>query len=134
MRKFLIIFLCLFMITGCMEKETTVENKEVDIKGNWMLDETKNDMSVFDDMDKYPGFNEWGAAMNVSDKEISLYIGALSYSGTYSKQDNVIHSELTGDIDNSLNQWDFYIVDDNCLEMRFGDMNIYWIKGEINVG
>lgn len=60
MRKFLIIFLCLFMITGCMEKETTVENKEVDIKGNWMLDETKNDMSVFDDMDKYPGFNEWG--------------------------------------------------------------------------
>ena len=122
------------MITGCMEKETTVENKEVDIKGNWMLDETKNDMSVFDDMDKYPGFNEWGAAMNVSDKEISLYIGALSYSGTYSKQDNVIHSELTGDIDNSLNQWDFYIIDENSLEMRFGDMNIYWIKGEINVG
>lgn len=41
MRKFLIIFLCLFMITGCMEKETTVENKEVDIKGNWMMDEIK---------------------------------------------------------------------------------------------
>ena len=134
MRKFLIIFLCLFMITGCMEKETTVENKEVDIKGNWMLDETKNDMSVFDDMDKYPGFAEWGATMNVSDKEILLYIGALSYGGTYSKRDNVIHSELTGDIDNSLNQWDFYIIDENSLEMRFGDMNIYWIKGEINVG
>ena len=72
--------------------------------------------------------------MNVSDKEISLYIGALSYSGTYSKQDDVIYSELTGDIDNSLNQWDFYIIDENSLEMRFGDMNIYWIKGEINVG
>lgn len=68
-------------------------------------------MSVFDDMDKYPGFAEWRAAINVSDKEISLYIGALSYNGTYSKQDDVIYSELTGDIDNSLNQWDFYIVD-----------------------
>ena len=33
-----------------------------------------------------------------------------------------------------LNQWGFYIVDENCLEMKFGDMNIYWIKGEINVG
>ena len=117
-----------------MEKETTVKNKEVDIKGSWMLDETKNDMSVFDDMDKYPGFAEWGATMNISDKVISLYIGTLSYSGTYSKRDNVIYSELTGDIDNSLNQWGFYIVDENCLEMKFGDMNIYWIKGEINVG
>ncbi|MGN1404901.1 MAG: hypothetical protein ACI4WM_01415 [Erysipelotrichaceae bacterium] len=132
MKKLLLIMLCLIIITGCNNKETVVQNKEVNINDTWILDETKNDLSIFDDMDKYPGFSEWGAGMSIDDKDISLFIGALSYSGTYTRQDDFIHGEFKGEIDNSLNQWDFYILDENAIEMRLSDMNLYWIRGEIN--
>lgn len=137
MRKLLLILLCLFLVTGCKKGEIEIENNdieinEIDINGTWILDEDKNDFAVFDDIDAYPGFSEWGAGMTVTDKDISLFIGALSYSGSYVKQNGFIHSEMTGDIDNSLNQWDFYIVDENTVEMRLSDMNLYWTRGEIN--
>lgn len=103
--------------------------------GPWHLDNEKNDLAAFaDSLDLFPGYGEWGASMEIrSDGQMSWYIGAEGWHGTYTVEDGVIHAQLTSDLERSQQLWDFLVVIENEtaeLEMDYGDMTICWAYGE----
>ena len=68
-----------------------------------------------------------------SDGEMSWYIGAESWHGTYDLEDGVLHAQLTSDLEQSTQLWDFHITAENEaaeLEMDYEDMTIYWAYGD----
>ena len=107
----------------------------VELIGPWHLDSEKNDLAAFaDSLDLFPGYGEWGASMEIrSNGQMSWYIGAESWHGTYTVEDGVIHAQLTSDLEQSTQSWDFHITEENGvaeLEMDYPGMTIYWAYGD----
>lgn len=103
--------------------------------GPWHLDSKKNDLDAFvNSLDLFPGYGEWGAAMEIrSNGQMSWYIGAEGWHGTYNVEDGVIHAQLTSDLEQATQLWSFRITTENEaaeLEMDYQDMTIYWAYGD----
>ena len=65
--------------------------------------------------------------------EMSWYIGAEDWHGTYSAEDRILHAQLTSDLEQSPQNWDLRITSENGttgLEMDYQDMTIYWVYGD----
>ena len=115
-------------------RETHTEAADFELVGPWRLDSEKNDLVMFaDSLDLFPGYGEWGAGMELrSDGQMSWYIGAEGWHGTYAVEESVIHAELTSDLEQSTKLWDFRVVtvyETAELEMDYQDMTIYWVYG-----
>ena len=104
----------------------------LELIGPWHLDPGKNDLGSFPDL--FPGYGEWGASMEIrGNGEMSWYIGAEGWHGTYSVEENTLHAHLTSDLEQSTQNWDFRItteVGTTGLEMDYPDMTIYWVYGD----
>ena len=103
--------------------------------GPWHLDGNKNDLAAFaDSLDLFPGYGEWGASMEIrGNGNISWYIGAEGWYGTYYVEDQILHALLTSNLDQSSQSWDMRITSENGtagLEMDYQDMTIYWAYGD----
>ncbi len=103
--------------------------------GPWHLDVSKNDLDAFaNSLELFPGYGEWGASMEIrGNGEMSWYIGAESWHGTYSVEANTLHAFLTSDLEQTQQNWDMRITSDNGstgLEMAYQDMTIYWVYGD----
>ena len=103
--------------------------------GPWHLDGSKNDLDAFaNSLELFPGYGEWGASMEIrGNGEMSWYIGAESWHGTYSVEANTLHAFLTSDLEQTQQNWDMRITSDNGstgLEMAYQDMTIYWVYGD----
>lgn len=114
--------------------EETVR-QSIELAGPWHLDSEKNDLAAFlDSPDLFPGYGEWGAGMEIrSDGQMSWYIGAEGWHGTYTAEGTVIHAQLTSDLEQTTQPWDFRITAQNGgaeLEMDYQDMTIYWVYGD----
>ena len=117
------------------EKPEEPVQQSVELVGPWHLDSEKNDLTAFaDSLDLFPGYGEWGASMEIrSDGQMSWYIGAEGWHGTYTVEDGVIHAQLTSDLEQSARLWDFRITAENEvaeLEMDYENMTIYWAYGD----
>lgn len=104
------------------------------LAGPWHLDSEKNDLAAFaGSLELFPGYGEWGASMEIrSDGQMSWYIGAEGWHGTYTVEDGVLHAQLTSDLEQSPRLWDFRIAGENetaALEMDYQDMTVYWVYG-----
>ena len=109
--------------------------QHIDLAGPWHLDSEKNDLAAFSDsLDLFPGYGEWGAGMEIrSDGQMNWYIGAEGWHGTYTVEDGAVHAQLTSDLGQSTQLWDFRIAMENetaGLEMDYQDMTIYWVYGD----
>ena len=103
--------------------------------GPWHLDGSKNDLDAFaNSLELFPGYGEWGASMEIrGNGEMSWYIGAESWHGTYSVEANTLHAFLTSDLEQIPQNQDMRITSDNGstgLEMTYQDMTIYWVYGD----
>ena len=103
--------------------------------GPWHLDSEKNDLAAFADApDVFPGYGEWGASMEIrSNGQMSWYIGAEGWHGTYTVEDGVIRAQMTSDLDQSARLWEFRLIAENgsaVLEMKDADRTIYWAYGD----
>ena len=103
--------------------------------GPWHLHKTKNDLSAFaDSLDLFPGYGEWGASMEIrGNGEMSWYIGAEGWHGTYAVEKNILRARLTSNLEQSTRDWDFRITSENgvaVLEMDYPDRTIYWVYGD----
>ena len=118
------------------DTETDTEVQQgIELVGPWHLDSEKNDLTTFaDSLDLFPGYGEWGASMELrSDGQMSWYIGAEGWHGTYTVEDGMVHAWLTSDLEQSTQLWDIRITAGNDaaeLEMDYEDMIIYWIYGD----
>ncbi len=118
--------------TDAMEKPISLD---LELIGPWHLDQSKNDLARFaDSADLFPGYGEWGASMEIrGNGEMSWYIGAEGWHGTYSVEKNTLHAKLTSDLEQSPQNWDLRITSENGttgLEMDYQDMTIYWVYGD----
>ena len=124
--------------SGKEDAEETMENpiqQNIELVGPWHLDGEKNDLTAFaDSLDLFPGYGEWGASMEIrSNGQMSWYIGAEGWHGTYTLEDGVIHAQLTSDLEQTSQLWDFRISAQHGvaeLEMDYQDMTIYWVYGD----
>lgn len=103
--------------------------------GPWHLDGSKNDLDAFaNSLELFPGYGEWGASMEIrGNGEMSWYIGAESWHGTYSVEANTLHAFLTSDLEQTQQNWDMRIISENGttgLEMTYQDISIYWVYGD----
>ena len=117
------------------EKSEEPIQQNIELAGPWHLDSKKNDLAAFaDSLDLFPGYGEWGASMELrSDGQMSWYIGAEGWHGTYTLGDGVIHAQLTSDLEQTSRVWDFRITEENGvaeLEMDDQDMTICWAYGD----
>ena len=118
--------------------EETVENpvpQDIELVGPWHLDSEKNDLAALaDSLDLFPGYGEWGASMEIrSNGQMSWYIGAESWHGTYNVEDGVLHAQLVSDLEQSTQSWNFRVTEENGvaeLEMDYPGMTIYWAYGD----
>ena len=121
--------------TEAAEKAEEPVQQSAELVGPWHLDSEKNDLATFtDSLDLFPGYGEWGAGMEIrSDGQMSWYIGAEGWHGTYTAEGTVIHAQLTSDLEQTTQPWDFRITAQNGgaeLEMDYQDMTIYWVYGD----
>ena len=119
--------------TAAQSAETPQQSP--DLAGPWHLDSGKNDLAAFaDSPDLFPGYGEWGASMEIrSDGQMSWYIGAEGWHGTYTMEDGVLHAQLTSDLEGSARSWDFRISEEKetvMLEMDYKDRTVYWAYGD----
>ena len=118
----------------CKQMEESIQ-QSVELVGPWHLDGEKNALSAFEDsLDLFPGYGEWGASMEIrSNGQMSWYIGAEGWHGTYTLEDGAIHAQLTSDLEESTQLWEFRITEEEGkaeLEMDYQDMTIYWVYGD----
>ena len=107
----------------------------VELIGPWHMDSEKNDLATFaDSLDLFPGYGERGASMEIrSNGQMSWYIGAESWHGTYTVEDGEIHAQLTSDPEQATQLWSFRITEEKeaaVLEMDYQGMTIYWAYGD----
>ena len=100
--------------------ETTAATEEpvsmnLELVGPWHLDQNRNDLAAFaDSLDLFPGYGEWGASMEIrGNGEMSWYIGAEGWHGTYSVENNTLHALLTSDLEQTPKNWDMRITSEN---------------------
>ena len=106
--------------SSAAQEETTDAMEEpiplnLELIGPWHLDQNKNDLASFtDSLDLFPGYGEWGAGMEIrGNGEMSWYIGAESWHGTYSVENNTLRALLTSDLEQAPQSWDFRITQEN---------------------
>ena len=126
--------------TQTLQKEETAIQEEtipqpIEVVGPWHLDSEKNDLAAFaDSIDLFPGYGEWGASMEIrGNGQMSWYIGAEGWHGTYTLGNGVIHAQLTSDLEQSTRDWALPVAWENgkvLLEMPYGDRTIYWVYGD----
>ena len=109
--------------------------QSVELVGPWHLDSEKNDLKAFaDSLDLFPGYGEWGASMEIkSNGQMSWYIGAEGWYGTYTVEGEVLHAQLTSNLEQTEQLWDFRITIENetaVLEMDYNDITINWVYGD----
>ena len=114
-----------------------IENvkQNIVLVGPWHLDSEKNDLAAFaDSLELFPGYGEWGASMEIrSNGQMSWYIGAEGWHGTYTVEDGVLRAQLTSDSEQTTQSWDFRIMEENAsavLQMDYQDMTIFWVYGD----
>lgn len=117
------------------EKPEDPAQQSVELAGPWHLDEEKNDLTAFaNSLDLFPGYGEWGASMEIrNDGQMSWFIGAEGWHGSYTVEGEVLHAQLTSDSEQEELLWDFRITTQNEtaeLEMDYNDMTIYWTYGD----
>ena len=64
---------------------------------------------------------------------MSWHIGAEGWYGTYTVEDGVIHAQLTSDLEQTTQLWNFRITAENeaaILEMEDQGITIYWAYGD----
>lgn len=114
------------------EKSEEPAQQSIELVGPWHLDGKKNDLAMFSD--RFPGYAEWGASMEIrSDGQMSWYIGAEGWHGTYVVDGETLHAELDSELEELTLPWDFHIAIENesaMLEMDYEDMTIYWVYGD----
>lgn len=121
--------------------ENTAEQSEESILqaselvGPWHLDGDRNDLAAFSaSLNRFPGYAEWGASMEIkSSGQISWYIGAEGWHGTYSVEDGTIHAQVTSDSGSDTQLWDLHIAAQTgtiILEMDHTDGTLYWVYGD----
>ena len=120
---------------GTAEESGEPAQQSIELAGPWHLDSEKNDLAAFaDSLDLFPGYGEWGASMEIrSNGQMSWYIGAEGWHGTYTIENDVIHAQLTSDLEQSTQLWDLRIVAEHEtaeLEMDYQGMTIYWVYGD----
>lgn len=108
---------------------------DYELIGPWHLDGSKNDLAAFaDSLELFPGYGEWGASMEIrGNGEMSWYIGAEGWYGTYRVDGNTLHAFLTSNLDQATQNWELRITSENGtagLEMDYQDMTIYWVYGD----
>lgn len=121
--------------TDMAETPEEPAQQSVELVGPWHLDSEKNDLKAFaDSLDLFPGYGEWGASMEIrSNGQMSWYIGAEGWYGTYTVEGEVLHAQLTSNLEPREQLWDFRITAQNetaMLEMEYNDMTIYWVYGD----
>ena len=117
------------------ERSEEPVQESIELTGPWHLDSEKNDLKAFaDSLDLFPGYGEWGASMEIkSNGQMSWYIGAEGWYGTYTVEGEVLHAQLTSNLEQTEQLWDFRITIENetaVLEMDYNDMTIYWVYGD----
>lgn len=134
---FLAAILCLTLVScdkGLETEQTEIQSEAtqqetVELTGPWHLDSEKNDLAAFADL--FPGYGEWGAGMEIrSNGQMSWYIGAEEWHGTYTVEGEVLHAQLTFDLEQTGQLWDFRITSERELEMEDNGMTIYWAYGD----
>lgn len=114
------------------EKTGEPEQETIDLTGLWHLDGERNDLTAFED--RFPGYGEWGASLELgSDGQVSWYIGAESWHGTYTLEDGALRGQMTSDLDQTQRSWDFRVVPEGegaTLEMTYEEMTVCWAAGE----
>lgn len=103
--------------------------------GPWHLDGNKNDLAAFSDsLELFPGYGEWGASMEIrGNGDMSWYIGAEGWHGTYRVEGNTLYAVLTSELEQTTQNWELRITAENGtpgLEMDYKDMTIYWVYGD----
>ena len=121
--------------TDMAETPEASAQQSVELVGPWHLDSEKNDLKAFaDSLDLFPGYGEWGASMEIkSNGQMSWYIGAEGWYGTYTVEGEVLHAQLTSNLEQTEQLWDFRITIESetaVLEMDYNDMTIYWVYGD----
>ena len=87
------------------------KEEKIDLKGFWIINEIKTDINALNaEIDKYSGSSEWGAQMEIAEKQISFFIGALSYEGEYLQNNNQIIVDVKNLNNESLNEFNFEII------------------------
>ena len=65
--------------------------------------------------------------------QMSWYIGAEGWHGTYVMDEETLHAELDSELEERTLSWDFRIAAENetaMLEMDYEDMTVYWMYGD----
>ena len=105
---------------------------EVELVGPWHLDGEANDEAVL--AERFAGYAEWGASMEIrSSGEISWYIGAEAWHGTYEADGAVLHAEMESDLEEAAAAWDLRVraEDGNAaLEMDCDGLTLRWVYGD----
>ena len=114
------------------EQQEEPAQQSIELAGPWHLDDEKNDLTAFaESLDLFPGYGEWGASMEIrSNGQMSWYIGAEGWHGTYTVEGEVLHAQLTSDLERTEQLWDFRITTESELEMEDNGMTIYWAYGD----
>ena len=114
------------------EKSEEPAQPSIELVGPWHLDGKKNDLAMF--ADRFPGYAEWGASMEIrSNGQMSWYVGAEGWHGTYAVDGATLHAELDSELEELTLSWDFHIAIENesvVLAMDDGDMTIHWVYGD----
>lgn len=114
------------------EIEPTDSMECYDLTGLWHLDEKACAGAELSEM--FSGFAEWGSSMEVrSDGRISWYIGAESWTGTYTYNNDGIIAAMKSDLNEAEKDWQLYFApndDDQVLIMDYGDAKLVWEYGE----
>ncbi|MBS7315160.1 MAG: hypothetical protein KIG74_01965 [Clostridiaceae bacterium] len=117
------------------EKAEEAAKENIDVTGPWLL-ESKNYVvdGFWEAWVLFPGYGVWGAGLEIrSDGEMNWYIGAESWQGTYTLGDGVLHAQLTSDLEQTTQLWEFRVVTEKEtpeLEMEYQGMTIFWTPGE----
>lgn len=137
-----VLLLCICACTGGATIDTdntdnTVDSnlQQIEIVGPWHLDPDRNDLSQFaNSLDLFPGYGEWGASMEIrSDGRMSWYIGTEGWSGTYAMDGDLIRSELSSNLEEVTEVWEFLLIIDGetpILSMNYNDLTVYWVYGD----
>ena len=98
-----------------------------DIIGVWHIDESE----LASLRDKFPGIDESGTSMEIkSDGNISWYVGANSFTGTFKASGSGLTAEVTGDNDNAKMTVAVTFTDEGTAIMNFLDTEIIWTYGD----
>lgn len=104
----------------------------VDLTGPWHLDEKEYDPDYL--AETFPGYGEWGSSMEIrSNGQISWYIGAEGWNGTYELDSNGLRANMIADLDRTEKTWFFKLVEGSgnaSLKMDYNGTALVWKYGD----